>query len=122
MIAAVTAAVAPVSVYQLHAPQLDDQNPSRMPFVLLSRSSADWFAWDTFCGPNDDPSEATYIVDCFAMTLVEARALAKQVREAFAALPIPGSPGGEYDQWEADVRAYRVSGSFSTTLYSGANP
>lgn len=113
LLPAISAAVAPVPVYMLHAPQLTDGQPDVVPYVLLSRVGSVWSDLDTLCGANQDLCQTLLQVDFYALDLATARRMAEQVRAVFAALPEPASPDSEFDLYEPDPRVHHVAASYT---------
>ena len=113
-----SAAVTPVPVYMLHAPQLDDLQPDKVPFIVIERIAGDYNPWDALCGANDEVCDLMLSIDVYALDFEQARRIAEQVRGVMASFESPASPSGEFDTWEPGIRVYRVSGVYSVTDHS----
>lgn len=112
LIPALKALVAPIPVYMLHAPQLDDEHPINVPFVLVTHSGTFFDQWDTFCRGNDEVADVYFNIDCVALTLEETRRLSDQIRTFLSTWESPTSPDGVYDVWNPNTRVYQTSASY----------
>ena len=107
---AMAAQVAPVPVYRLHAPQLDDQHPDKVPYVVFSREQFNGGDMTDFCAA-DAALTDSYIVDCFDVSYAGARELNRQMTAVFKAFQ--ATPESVAEDWEQETRVYRISSLFT---------
>ena len=108
--AAMAAQVAPVPVYRLHAPQLDDQHPDQVPYIVFSREQFSGAGLEDFCAA-DAALNDSYLVDCFDVSYAGARELNRQMTAVFKAFQ--AVPESVAEDWEPDTRIYRISSLFT---------
>ena len=110
--AAMVAQVAPFNapVYRLHAPQLDDQQPDQVPYIVFSREAFSDAGIEDFCAADAQLADG-YIVDCYALQYAEARELSRQMIAVFKAFG--SAVDAVFEDYESSLRIYRVTCSFT---------
>ena len=108
---ALVAAVAPIPVYRLHAPQENDDQPNNVPYVIFTRELFKDDQFDTFCTAVGESMSGAYIVDCFALEYAQARSMIKDIVSQFNQIGL--GPDSVFEDWERTTRVYRISSSFT---------
>jgi len=107
---AMAAQVAPVPVYRLHAPQADDLQPVRTPYVIFSREQFSGADLENFCDADVSLTDS-YIVDCLHHDYAGARELNRQMTAVFRAFK--AAPDSVFEDYDAAMRVYRITSSFT---------
>jgi len=108
--AAMSAQVAPVPVYRLHAPQSDDQHPVQTPYIIFTREMFSEAPIEDFCEADTDLADA-YLVDCIHHEYAGARELNRQMTAVFKAFNAPVE--SSFEDYDPSMRVYRVSSSYT---------
>lgn len=106
-------------------PQADDEEPARLPVVIVNRTGSDWLA--TFCGTDPELAIATIRIDFWDKKAEGARRLADKGRKAMVTLqdetgvlcPVLAS---EVSYYEPMVRGWRVMQQWQVPDYQPALP
>lgn len=106
-------------------PQGTDEEPSRLPVVIVNRPDTGWLA--TFCGTDDQLSLATMRIDFWAKKAEDARRLADKGRKAMITLADDTGPlfpilGSEVSYYEPMARAWRVMQQWQVPDYLPSLP
>lgn len=106
-------------------PQADDEEPARLPVVIVNRPGSDWL--NTFCGVDDALSIPTMRVDYWADKAEAARRLADKGRAAIKGLaddtgPLFPTLTSEVSYYEPMARAWRVMQQWRVPDYVPALP
>lgn len=108
--AAMAAQVAPVPVYRLAAPQLSDEQPDNVPYIVFSRESYSEGGLENFCAA-DSALADSYIVDCYDVSYSGARELSRNMTAVFRAFH--SAVDSVFEDFEAGTRIYRISSSYT---------
>lgn len=106
-------------------PQGTDEEPARLPVVIVNRPDTNWLA--TFCGTDPDLNIATMRIDFWDTKAEGARRIADKGRAAMVALtdgvgPLCPVLNSEVSYYEPMVRAWRVMQQWAVTEYQPSLP
>jgi hypothetical protein len=106
-------------------PQGNDDEPARLPVVIVNRPDSTWLA--TFCGTDGDLALATMRIDFWHTTAEGARRLADKGRVAMIGLtddkgPLAPILGSEVSYYEPMARAWRVMQAWQVPDYQPVLP
>ena len=106
-------------------PQADDEEPARLPVVIVNRPGSNWLA--TFCGTDPNLALANMRIDYWHKKAEGARRLADKGRAAMVNLADETGPlcpvlASEVSYYEPMVRGWRVMQQWNVPDYQPSLP
>jgi hypothetical protein len=110
LVAALTIALDPTPVWWGFAPFESSGEPPTLPMVVVQRTSFSTTEYETMC-EGEYTGNTLVVIDAWALTYEQARALATQAREAATGVE-DWRLQNEADQFDPGFRAWRIQGQW----------